>query len=91
MGMLPVLAMERPLLLDQVRSATRIRHYSYRTEETYVHWVVRCIRFRQMRHPREMGAAEVRAFLSHLAEDLAVSASTQNQALNALVFLTSMS
>jgi len=79
--------MEEPRLLDQVRSAIRIRHYSYRTEQTYVHWIVRYIRFHKLRHPKEMGAAEVGAFLSHLAEDRNVSASTQNQALNALVFL----
>lgn len=79
--------MENPRLLDQLRSAIRIRHYSYRTEQTYVHWTVRFIRFHKMRHPKDMGGQEVSAFLSHLAEELTVSASTQNQALNALVFL----
>jgi integron integrase len=79
--------MENPRLLDQLRSAIRIRHYSYRTEQTYVHWTVRFIRFHKIRHPKDMGGAEVAAFLSHLAEELNVSASTQNQALNALVFL----
>lgn len=79
--------MEKPRLLDQVRSAIRISHSSYRTEQTYVHWVVRFIRFHKMQHPKEMGAAEVATFLSHLAEELTVSASTQKQALNALVFL----
>ena len=74
--------MENPRLLDQLKSAIRIRHYSYRTEQTYVHWVVRFIRFHKMRHPKDMEAPEVAAFLSHLAEELAVSASTQNQALN---------
>lgn len=79
--------MEKPRLLDQVKSAIRIRHYSYRTEQTYVHWITRFILFHDKRHPQEMGAAEVGAFLSHLAEDRHVSASTQNQALNAIVFL----
>ena len=79
--------MENPRLLDQLKTAIRIRHYSYRTEQTYVHWTVRFIRFHKLRHPKEMGALEVAAFLSHLAEELTVSASTQNQALNALVFL----
>lgn len=80
-------AMEKPRLLDQVRSAIRIRHYSYRTEQTYVHWITRFIYFHNKRHPQDMGAAEVGAFLSHLAEERHVSASTQNQALNAIVFL----
>lgn len=79
--------MEKPRLLDQVRSAIRVRHYSYRTEQTYVHWITRYILFHNKRHPQDMGAAEVGAFLSHLAEDRNVSASTQNQALNAIVFL----
>jgi len=79
--------MEKPRLIDQVRSAIRIRHYSYRTEQTYVHWITRFILFHNKRHPMEMGATEVGAFLSHLAEDRHVSASTQNQALNAIVFL----
>lgn len=79
--------MEKPRLLDQVRSAIRVRHYSYRTEQTYVHWITRYILFHNKRHPQDMGAAEVGAFLSHLAEERNVSASTQNQALNAIVFL----
>lgn len=79
--------MEKPRLLDKLRTAIRIRHYSYRTEQTYVRWTVRFVRHHKMRHPKDMGATEVAAFLSHLAEELAVSASTQNQALNAIVFL----
>jgi integron integrase len=74
-------------LLEQVRAAIRVRHYSIRTEETYVHWIRRFILFHGKRHPREMGEAEVGAFLSHLAVEKRVSASTQNQALNAVAFL----
>ena len=58
-----------PRLLDQVRDVIRRRHYSYRTEQTYVHWIKRFIYFSGKRHPREMGAAEVTAFLSHLASE----------------------
>lgn len=77
----------KPKLLDQVRDAIRTRHMSYRTEEAYVHWIKRFIFFHGKRHPVEMGAAEVSAFLSALATDAHVSASTQNQALAALLFL----
>lgn len=77
----------RSPLLDEVRSAIRVRHYSIRTEQTYVGWIVRFIRFHDCRHPKEMGEAEVAAFLSALAVKHEVSASTQNQALNALLFL----
>ena len=76
-----------PRLLDQVRQVLRVRHYALRTEECYVKWTTRFIRFHQLRHPRDMGAAEVEQFLTHLAVDGHISASTQNQALNALVFL----
>jgi integron integrase len=76
-----------PRLLDQVRQVLRVRHYALRTEECYVKWATRFIRFHQLRHPRDMGAAEVEQFLTHLAVDGHISASTQNQALNALVFL----
>jgi integron integrase len=76
-----------PRLLDQVRQVLRVRHYSLRTEECYVQWIVRFIRFHNKRHPRDMGAVEVAQFLSHLAFQGRVVASTQNQALNALVFL----
>jgi integron integrase len=81
------MAARGPRLLDRVRRELRLRHYSRRTETAYVHWIVRFIRFHGIRHPQEMGAAEVSAFLSHLAVEGAVAASTQNQALNALVFL----
>jgi integron integrase len=76
-----------PKLLDQVRIEIRLRHLSYRTEQAYVHWIRRFILFHGKRHPREMGAVEVSAFLTHLAVERTVSASTQNQALNAIVFL----
>jgi integron integrase len=76
-----------PRLLDQVRDKLRTLHYSYRTEQQYLQWVRRYILFHQKRHPREMGAPEVEAFLSHLAFVRKVSASTQNQALAALLFL----
>ncbi|TAK84688.1 MAG: hypothetical protein EPO20_13690 [Betaproteobacteria bacterium] len=74
-------------MLDQVRDAIRRRHYSYRTEQSYVQWIKRFIWFSGKRHPRELGAAEVTAFLSHLASERDVAASTQNQALSALLFL----
>jgi integron integrase len=75
------------MLLDKVREACRLRHFSPRTEKAYAGWIRRFIRFHRRRHPREMGAPEVEAFLSSLARDRAVSASTQNQALSALLFL----
>ncbi len=74
-------------LLDQVREVIRLKHYSLRTEDTYVQWIKRFILFHGKRHPREMGAQQIEAFLSDLAVRGKVSASTQNQALNALVFL----
>ena len=76
-----------PKLLDQVRSAIRTRHYSIRTEDAYVHWIRAFIRFHGLRHPREMGAREVTAYLSHLATERDVAAATQQQALSALLFL----
>ena len=78
-----------PRLLDQVRTAIRARHYSPRTESAYVHWIRRFILYHGKRHPRDMGEAEVVDFLSGLATVGHVSASTQNQALGALVFLYS--
>lgn len=69
-----------PRLLDRVREAIRTRHYSKRTEEAYVQWIVRFIRFHNKRHPQDMGAAQVNAFLTHLAVKGKVAASTQNQA-----------
>jgi len=77
----------KPKLLDQVRQAIRTRHYSPRTEETYVHWIKRFIFFHNKRHPAEMGEKEIARFLSSLASEQHVSASTQNQALNAILFL----
>ena len=74
-------------LLDQVRDAIRLKHYSIRTEQAYVHWIKRYIFFHDVRHPAEMGTPEVEAFLTHLAVKENVAASTQNQALSALVFL----
>jgi site-specific recombinase XerD len=76
-----------PRLLDRVRSAVRTRHYSRRTEEAYASWTKRFILFHHKRHPAAMGAEEVNAFLSHLAVEEKVCASTQAQALCALVFL----
>lgn len=76
-----------PRLLDQVRATIRYKHYARRTEETYVHWIRRYIRFHGLRHPREMGAAEVEAFLTSLAVVGNVTAGTQNVALSALLFL----
>ena len=76
-----------PKLLDRVRQTIRLKHYSYRTEQTYVNWIVRYILFHDKRHPKEMGVTEVEAFLSHLAVVDNVAASTQNQALSALLFL----
>jgi len=76
-----------PKLLDQVRARIRVKHYSIRTEDQYVHWIKRFIFFHEKRHPREMGAPEVEAFLSDLAIKGRVAASTQNQALSALLFL----
>jgi integron integrase len=76
-----------PRLLDRVRHAIRARHYSRRTEKAYVGWIKRYIFFHGKRHPSEMGAAEVSRFLTALAVDRNVAASTQNQAMNALVFL----
>jgi integron integrase len=78
---------QAPRLLDQVREALRTRHYSRRTEKAYVGWIRRFVIFHGKRHPREMGEAEVTRFLSHLAVERKVSASTQNQALAALLFL----
>ena len=74
-------------LLDRVRLAIRTRHYSFHTEKAYVGWMKRFIFFHNKRHPAEMGESEIGQFLSSLARDLRVSASSQNQALNALLFL----
>ena len=76
-----------PKLLEQLRIHLRTRHYSIRTEQTYIDWARRFILFHGKRHPRDMGAAEVEAFLSYLAVERKVSASTQNQAKAALLYL----
>ena len=76
-----------PTLLSVLHDRIVAKHYSVRTEQAYRHWVRRYIRHHRMRHPREMGAVEVQAFLTHLARDVKVSASTQNQALAAVAFL----
>ena len=76
-----------PKLLDRVRDKLRVKHYSIRTEQTYLDWIKRYILFHGKRHPQEMGAAEVEAFLTHLAVAGKVAASTQNQAKSALLFL----
>ena len=74
-------------LLDQVRETIRTKHYALRTEEANMNWVRRFILYHGKRHPKEMGGREVDAFLTHLAVEGHVSASTQNQALSALLFL----
>ncbi|HJN42958.1 MAG: integron integrase [Vicinamibacterales bacterium] len=80
-------SVQTPKLLDQVRHAIRMRHYSRRTEQTYVAGIRRFIVFHRKKHPAAMGAPEIEAFLSWLATKQAVSASTQNQALSAVLFL----
>lgn len=76
-----------PRLLDLVRDRIRVKHFSYRTEKTYIAWIKRFIHFHHLRHPAEMGGVEVEAFLTHLAVDGEVAAATQAQALAALLFL----
>lgn len=76
-----------PKLLDQLRDKVRLKHYSLSTERQYLHWAKRFILFHGKRHPRDLGPQEVESFLTHLAVDGHVSASTQNQALSALLFL----
>ena len=78
---------QQPRLLDRVRSAVRLKNYSYSTEQTYVHWTRRFILFHEKRHPAQMGRKEVEEFLRHLAVNGDVTSSTQNQALSALIFL----
>jgi len=80
-------AYRSPRLIQRYREELQVRHYARRTVNTYEQWLRRFLRFHRMRHPREMGSAEVKGFLSHLAVDQKVSASTQNQALAALLFL----
>ena len=76
-----------PRLLDQVRGKIRLKHYSIRTEQSYLDWIKRYIIFHDKQHPASLGAAEVEAFLTHLAVERRVAASTQNQAKSALLFL----
>jgi integrase len=80
-------AAKPPMLLDAVRRVIRERHFSLRTEEQYVYWVRGFVNFHNRRHPRDLGATEVQAYLSMLANERRVSASTHNQALSALLFL----
>ena len=85
---LPLHSQERPPgLIERYREELQVRHYARRTFKTYEQWLRRFLHFHARRHPREMGSAQVNAFLSHLAVDLQVSPSTQNQALAALLFL----
>jgi site-specific recombinase XerD len=84
---LPMPSPQPPRLLDQVREAIRLRHFSFKTEKSYVHDVRDFILFHQKRHPKEMGADEIRAYLSHLAVERHVAPSTQTVALSALLFL----
>jgi hypothetical protein len=74
-------------LYEVAREKMRTRHFAFRTEQAYLHWIRRYVNFHNRKHPREIGSADVEAFLSHLAVDGHVSASTQNQALQALLFL----
>ena len=75
-----------PKLLDQVRDAMRLKHYSLRTEQTYVQWIRKYILFHGKRHPKDMAEPEITAFLTHLAVQGKVAASTQNQALSAILY-----
>lgn len=79
--------MAKPRLLNQVRDRIRTLHYSIRTEQSYIGWIKRYIYFNNKRHPADLGKPEIEAFLTHLAVNRKVSASTQNQALNAILFL----
>lgn len=79
--------MSSPKLLDQVRTTSRLRHLSLKTETAYVNWIKRFVLFHNKRHPLEMREAEIRQFLAHLAVNLQVSASTQTVALSAILFL----
>ncbi|MHB8472250.1 MAG: phage integrase N-terminal SAM-like domain-containing protein [Gammaproteobacteria bacterium] len=81
-------ATPKPRLFDVVRERLRVKHYSLRTERPYLQWIRRFILFHGKRHPRDLGPREIEAFLSHLATSRDVAASTQNQALAALLFLT---
>ena len=86
-GSAPAGKPKEPPLLEQVRAVIRFKHYSLRTEQSYLDWIKRFILFHGKQHPRTLGAPEVRAFLTHLAVEGKVAASTQNQAQSALLFL----
>ena len=79
--------MSQARLLDRVRAAIRVRHYSLRTEDAYIQWIKRFIFYHNKRHPEEMAEQEITSFLSYLATERNVSVSTQNQALAAILFL----
>ena len=79
--------MNKPRLFDEVRTVARLRHLSIRTEQAYVNWIRRFILFHHKRHPREMSEPDIRDFISHLAVEGGISASTQTVALSALLFL----
>lgn len=85
--MTTTLESSQPRLMDQVRATIRLRGMSYRTEQSYADWIKKFILFHDKRHPREMGADEIRAYLTHLVMERNVAPSTQNQALHALLFL----
>lgn len=76
-----------PALFEVVRNKIRVKHYSNRTEKTYIYWIKSYLQFYSLQHPRELGATQIEAFLTHRAVERKVSASTQNQALSALLFL----
>ncbi len=77
----------KPKLLDEVRAYLRVKHYSPKTEKSYLSWIIRYIYFHNKQHPKDLGAEEIKNFISHLANNARVSSSTQNQALQAILFL----
>ena len=79
--------MKKSKLLDEVRNIIRIKHYSYSTEKTYIDWIYRFIIYHNKQHPKDLDENDISDFLSYLANQRKVSASTQNQALNAIIFL----
>ncbi len=80
-------SMGRSPFIESIRSELRTRHYSYRTEKTYLYWIRLFIRFNDLKHPKEMGNVEIERFLNHLAVNRQVSANTQNLALCAIIFM----
>lgn len=78
---------QKPKLLDQVRQVIRVKHYSIRTEESYIQWIKRYIIYHKKKHPKDMGEREIGEFLNYLANECKVTSSTQNQALSAILFL----